>query len=143
MGTIQARTHVQLAVTCQQSMLQHKSRLTMQHVCGHTGNLGNECADHAAALGTLGLVSNHDLALHVGFAITLIPLLVVVLATTLAKSWKNCVTLELEQQRHLRTGFSAVSLIVFSLTSTHATHHTLFALSPFPMRSPFAAPWCT
>ena len=34
----------------------------MQHVYGHTGNLGNECADHAAALGTFGLVSNHNLA---------------------------------------------------------------------------------
>ena len=27
----------------------------MQHVYGHNGNLGNECADHAAALGTFGL----------------------------------------------------------------------------------------
>ena len=34
----------------------------MQHVYGHTGNLGNECADHAPALGVLGLVSNHNLA---------------------------------------------------------------------------------
>ena len=34
----------------------------MQHVCGQTGNLGNECADHAAALGTLGLVSSHNLS---------------------------------------------------------------------------------
>ena len=42
----------------------------MQHVYGHTGNLGNECADHAAALGTLGLVSNRNLA------------------TRLVKSWK-------------------------------------------------------
>ena len=25
----------------------------MQHVYGHTGNLGNECADHAAALGDI------------------------------------------------------------------------------------------
>ena len=34
LGTIQARTHVQLALACQQSMLkvQHRSRLTMQHV---------------------------------------------------------------------------------------------------------------
>ena len=34
LGTIQARTHVQLALVCQQSMLkvQHKLRLTMQHV---------------------------------------------------------------------------------------------------------------
>ena len=64
MGTIQARTHVQLALACQQSMLsvQHRLRLTMQHVYGHTGNMGNECGDHAAALGTFGLVSNHNLA---------------------------------------------------------------------------------
>ena len=34
----------------------------MQHVCGHTGNLGNECADHAAALGTFGFVSNKNLS---------------------------------------------------------------------------------
>ena len=32
----------------------------MQHVYGHTGNLGNECADHAAALGTLGLTSSRN-----------------------------------------------------------------------------------
>ena len=32
----------------------------MQHVYGHTGNLGNACADHAAALGSLGL--NHNVA---------------------------------------------------------------------------------
>ena len=61
LGTIQARTHVQLALACQQSLLkvQHWLRFTMQHVCGHTGNLRNECADHAAALGALGLVSSH------------------------------------------------------------------------------------
>ena len=59
----------------------------MQHVYGHTGNLGDECADHAAALGTFGLVSNHTY-LHVGFVITLIPLLVLVLATTMETSWK-------------------------------------------------------
>ena len=64
LGTIQARTHVQLALACQQSMLtvQHRLRLSMQHVYGHTGNLGNECADHAAALGTFGLVSDHNLS---------------------------------------------------------------------------------
>ena len=52
LGTIQARTHVQLALTSQRSTLcaQHRLRLTMQHVYGHTGNLGNEGADHAAAL---------------------------------------------------------------------------------------------
>ena len=58
LGTMQARTHVQLALACQQSIIrvQHRPRLTMQHVYGHGGNLGNECADHAAALGTFGLI---------------------------------------------------------------------------------------
>ena len=57
LGTIQARTHVQLALACQRSVIcaKHKLRLTMQHENGHSGNLGNECADHAAALGTFGL----------------------------------------------------------------------------------------
>ena len=64
LGTIQARTHVQLALACQQSMIraQHKLRLTMQHVYGHGGNWCNECADHAAALGTFGLTSSHNVA---------------------------------------------------------------------------------
>ena len=64
LGTIQARTHVQLALACQRSMLwaQHRLRLTMQHVYSHTGNLGNECADHAVALGSLGLISSHNVA---------------------------------------------------------------------------------
>ena len=59
-GKIQARTHAQLALPCQQSLLkvQHRLRFTMQHVYGHMENLGKECADHAAALGALGLVSS-------------------------------------------------------------------------------------
>ena len=64
LGTIQARTHVQLALACQRSMIfaQRKLRLTMQHVYGHGVNLGNQCADHAAALGTVGLTSSHNVA---------------------------------------------------------------------------------
>ena len=64
LGTIQARTHLQLALACQQSMIfaQRKLRLTMQHVYVHSGNLGNDCADHAAALVTLGFTSNHNVA---------------------------------------------------------------------------------
>ena len=52
LGTIQSRTHVQLALACQQCMIrhQHRLRLTMQHVFGHGENLGNGCADHAAHL---------------------------------------------------------------------------------------------
>ena len=72
LGTIQARTHVQLALACQRSMpcAQHRLRLTMQHVYGHGGNLVNECADHAAALGTFGLTSSHNVAtlwIHINF----------------------------------------------------------------------------
>ena len=64
LGTIQARTHVRVALACQRSMLcaQHRLRLTMQHVYGHGGNLGKECAYHAAALGTFGLTSGHNVA---------------------------------------------------------------------------------
>ena len=63
LGTIQAGTLVQQALACQRSMIlaQRKRRLTMQHVYGHSGNLGNECADHAAALGTLGFTSSHNI----------------------------------------------------------------------------------
>ena len=62
MGTIQARTHVQLALACQRSTIftERKFRLTMQHVHGHSGNLGNEYADHAAALCSLGFISSHN-----------------------------------------------------------------------------------
>ena len=61
---VQARTHVQLALACQHSMIrvQHRLRFTMKHVYGHSGNWGNECADHAAALGTFGLISSHNVA---------------------------------------------------------------------------------
>ena len=60
-GTIQDRTHVQLALGCQQSVIhaQHRIRLTMQRVYGHGGNLGNECAQHAAALATFGHRDRH------------------------------------------------------------------------------------
>ena len=69
--------------------------------------------------------------LHVGFVITLTHLPVVVIATALETSWKNCVTLELKQLRYLMTGASALFHIGFSMTFTHALHHMLFALSPF------------
>ena len=62
LGTMRAHTHVQLALACQQSILKVQQRLllTTLHVYGHTGNLGNERADHAAALGALGLLSSHN-----------------------------------------------------------------------------------
>ena len=42
--------------------VQRRPRLTMRHVYGHTGNPVNDCPDHSAALGTLGFVSNYNLA---------------------------------------------------------------------------------
>ena len=64
LGTIRARTLVQLGLSCQRLLLkvQLGQRFTMQHVYSHAENLGNECADHAAALGAFGLVSNHNLS---------------------------------------------------------------------------------
>ena len=63
LGTIHARTHVQLAIACQQALIhaQRILRLTMQHVYGHGGNLCDECADHAAALDTFGLISGQNI----------------------------------------------------------------------------------
>ena len=60
LGTIHARTHVQFGLSCQQLLLkvQLRLRFTMQHVNRHAENVGNECADHGAALGAFGLVSN-------------------------------------------------------------------------------------
>ena len=40
--------------------VQHRLRFTMQHVYGLSGILGNQCADHAGALGTLGFTSSHN-----------------------------------------------------------------------------------
>ena len=138
LGTIQARTLAQLALACQQSMLrvQHRLRPTMQHVYGNPGNLGNECADHAAALGTFGLVSNHnpstrwirrnfDTSACFGSC------------NNVGEVLENCVTSELKQHRYLRTGVSAVFSIGLCMTFTHALRHTLFVLSPFPTRTLF------
>ena len=114
----------------------------MQHVRGHSGNLGNECADRAAALGTFGLVSNHNLATGVvrhnfdtsacfGSSINIGEVL------------ENCVTLELKQRRYRTTGVSAVFLIGLSMTFTHAVHHVWFALSSFFRAQPFTVPCCS
>ena len=58
LGTIHACTAWTLLPTLLK--VQHRLRFTMQHVYSHAENLGNECADHAAALGAFGLESNHN-----------------------------------------------------------------------------------
>ena len=126
--------HVQLALACQQSMpsVQHRLRLTVQHVYGDTGNLGNECADHAAAFGTFGLVSNHNLAarwVRLDFDTSAC----FGSCNNIGDVLENCATSELEQHCYLTTGVSAGFLVVFSMTFTHALHHTFFALSSFSL----------
>ena len=61
LGTIHARTHVQLGLSCQQLLLkvQRRLRFTMPHVYSHAENLGNECAYHAAALGCRTMTFPH------------------------------------------------------------------------------------
>ena len=70
-------------------------------------------------------------------------MLVLVLATTLETSRKNCVTLQLKQHRYLKTGVSAVFFIGLSLNFAHALHHVLFALSPFSTHSLLLCFFCT
>ena len=126
--------------------VQHRLRLTMQHVYGHTGNLGNERADHAAALGTFGFVSNHNLrwVLHNFDTSACFGS-----CNNTGDVLEKCVALELRQHRHLRTGFSTVFLIGFSVTFTHKLRHLrfcsqlLFPRAAFPrcVVVPRVKPW--
>ena len=63
LGTVQSRANVASELTCQRLLLQVqlRLRLTMQHIYSHAQNPRNECADHAAALGAFGLVSNQNI----------------------------------------------------------------------------------
>ena len=55
------KNNVRLAGFGRHLFLQAQLRvfLTLLHVYSHGSNAGKECADHAAALGALGLVSKH------------------------------------------------------------------------------------
>ena len=115
LGTIQARTHVQLALACQRSMIfaQRKLRLTMQHVYGHSGNLGNECADHAALhLGPSALPLTIMLP-PAGFIITLMHPRVLMAVTTSLRSWNDYNAFEQMQRRFPKIGVSIVCTIGF------------------------------
>ena len=63
----------------------------MQHIYSHAQNLGNECADHAAALGAFGLVSNQDMSARWARPL-------------FGMSWINYVMLELREHLPLNTG---------------------------------------
>ena len=122
--------------------VQHRLRLTMQYVYGHTGNLGDECADHAAALGTFGLVSCHNLATRWARH-----------NFDTSDCFGSCNNIGdvLEKLRNIRTEttslpqdgiFVLCSSSGSSLNFAHALHHTLLVLSPFPTRSLFTVPCC-
>ena len=75
--------------------MQHVSWISLETV-------GNECAEHAAALGSLGFVSSHNLATRrvrhsIGTSACF-----AVFVTVSVKSWKTCVTLELKRHRSLQ-----------------------------------------
>ena len=102
LGTIQSLTHVQLSLACQQSMIRarHRLRVTMQQVCGHGGNFGNECADHAAALGTFWAHSSQNVAtrwFHHNFD------------TSVCFDGCNNISEFLERLQHIRTNANDVS----------------------------------
>ena len=112
--TIQARTHVQLALACQRSTMsaQRKLRFTMQLVNGHSGNLGNECADHAAALETEGSTSNHNVAtrwIHHNFDASACLMAV----TKPMRSWNDYNAFERMQRHFPKIGVSIVFTIEF------------------------------
>ena len=145
LGTVQAPSHVQLALDCQRSTLyaQHRLRLTMQHVYGHAGNLGNECADHAAALGSLGFISNHNntarwcrhnfdtnaLCEGCNNIITLTHLHIVRVATASVRFWKDWIALGQKQQREFRMRASCGSFIGFQVHLSLVDTTCDFALS--------------
>ena len=122
LGTIQARTHVQLALACQRSMIvaQRKLRLTMQHVYGHIGNLGNGCADHAAALGTLSFPSSHNITAR-WITITLMLLRVLMAVTAIMRSWDGSIAFERILRLFPIIGFSLVFTIEFTVLVVHLT----------------------
>ena len=92
----------------------------MQHVCGHSGNLGNECVDHAAALGTLGFTSSHNVPL-VEFTITLMLLRVLMAVTAFIRAWSGYSAFERILCLFPIIGFSIVFTIGFTVSFVHFT----------------------
>ena len=136
LGTIQARTHVQLALACQQSMIfaQRKLRLTMQHVYGHSGNLGNVLTMQLHwGPSALPLTTTLPPA---GFIITMMHPRVLMAVTTSLRSWNDCIAFEQMQRRFPRIGVSIVFTIGFIVFLVHLTRISVcFVYScsqPFP-----------
>ena len=108
------RLHVNGPMLC----AQHRLQLAMQHVYGHTGNLGTECADHAAALGSHGLISSHNVStrwFRHNFD-----------TSACCDQWDS------EQRRYFKMGVSAVFTIGFFVSLSHTLMcHRWFCSQPF------------
>ena len=83
-------------------------------------------------------------SLHDGHITLLIPIHVLLPATTLWMSWRNCMTLEQRWFRrpNINTGVSALFLIGFSMVRTHALHH-MWLFAAFSFAQPLAEPCWT
>ena len=129
--------HGQLTLTCQQSLIhaQRVLRLTMQYVHGHNGHWCNECADHAAALGTFGLISKHNLATRWIHHYFLTLQSVSMTVATSARSWNDCSTFE-QMQRHFikkRASVGASQWTHRVICAVHVTYGRVsLSLSSFP-----------
>ena len=125
LGTIQARTHVQLALACQQSLLKVQHMLVLPcNMC--TFIQGSwELNVQIMLLRLAPLVWCQVLtSLHVGHIILLIPSQFLLPAATVVISWRNCVTSEQRWFRlsSTKTRVSALFLIGFSFVRTHTLH---------------------
>ena len=127
--------HFQLALACQRSRIcvQHKLQIATQHVYGHTGNLGNECAANPAALGSLGFIASHYVATR-WFVTTLTHQYVLMAVTRSARLVNDCNTSAQMKRRYLKMGVSAVFTIGFfvCLSHVHVCVIVDFALSFLP-----------
>ena len=105
----------------------------MQHVYSRTGNLGNECADHAAALGTFGLVSSQNLSTRWAHP-TFDTAACFASCNNIGDVLEKLHDIKAEKKprcRNTRMGESVLFLTGFSLVHTHASHRLWSSFSPF------------
>ena len=126
LGTIQARTHVQLALACQRSMIfaQRKLRLTMQHVYGRSGIWVMNVLTMPLHLGPSALPLTITLP-PAGFIITLMHPRVLMAVTTSLRSWNDYNAVEQMQRRFPQKGVSIVFTIGFIVFVVHLTRISL------------------
>ena len=100
------------------------------NTCTDTANLGNGCADHAAALGSFGFISSHNVATrwvrHNSDTSACCDG-----CNSISEILENCKASELKQHRYLRIGVSAVFIIGFFVSHARICIICDFAPSRF------------